>query len=210
VGGGITEVADIDRALRAGADKVSVNTAAVERPALIAEAAERFGSQCVVASIDARQERREDEKVARQAAEQAGLLGGAAVGPWYRVYTHGGRTPTMMDAVEWARQCALQGAGELLITSIDQDGRRDGYELELTGRIVEAVSVPVIASGGAGSAEHIRDALLLARADAALAAGIFHDGVISIGEVKQTLAAAGIPVRLDPPGRRLDAEPRMR
>jgi imidazole glycerol-phosphate synthase subunit HisF len=210
VGGGITEVDDIDRALRAGADKVSVNTAAVERPALIAEAAERFGSQCVVASIDARQERREDEKVARQAAEQAGLLGGTAVGPWYRVYTHGGRTPTMMDAVEWARQCALQGAGELLITSIDQDGRRDGYELELTGRIVEAVSVPVIASGGAGSAEHIRDALLLARADAALAAGIFHDGVVSIGEVKRALAAAGIPVRLDPPGRRLDAEPRMR
>jgi cyclase len=197
VGGGINEVADIERALRAGADKVSVNTAAVQRPELITEASQRFGAQCVVASIDARVERRKVELVVK-AAE--GSVGPAVAGPessvhWFRVFTHGGREATNLDAVRWARDCAQLGAGEILITSIDQDGRRSGYDLELTARIVEGVSVPVIASGGAGSAEHLRDAFLLAGADAALVAGIFHEGVTSVPAVKHFLAAAGIPVR---------------
>lgn len=176
VGGGIAEVDDIARALRAGADKVSVNTAAVRRPELLREAADRFGSQCVVASIDARREP-------------------AAPAPRWRVYTHGGRRPTVLDALEWARHCTRLGAGEVLLTSIDQDGRRTGYDLELTRRAVEAVPVPVIASGGAGTAEHLRDAFLVAGADAALAAGIFHDGTTTVRAVKEALRAAGVPVR---------------
>jgi len=176
VGGGIAEVDDIARALRAGADKVSVNTAAVRRPELLREAAERFGRQCVVASIDARREP-------------------AAPEPRWRVYTHGGQKPTGLDALEWAHRCAALGAGEILLTSIDQDGRRTGYDLELTRRAAEAVSVPVIASGGAGAPEHLRDAFLVAGADAALAAGIFHDGTTTVGAVKEALRAAGVPVR---------------
>jgi len=178
VGGGINSVDDVANALRAGADKVSINTGAVRRPELLTEAAERFGAQCVVASIDAKAEPTE---------------GGAT---FYRVYTHGGRTPTELEAVAWARECVRRGAGEILITSIDQDGRRDGYDLDLTGAIAAAVDVPVIASGGAGRAEHFRAAFEVG-ADAALAAGIFHDGVVSVGEVKRELAAAGIPIRTD-------------
>jgi imidazole glycerol-phosphate synthase subunit HisF len=197
VGGGINEVADIGLALRAGADKVSINTAAVKRPELIREASQRFGAQCVVASIDARVERRQIEMAARP--EAAGHVpGGDPRADWFRVFTHGGSSATELDAVAWAAQCAELGAGEILITSIDQDGARTGYDLELTARIVEAVQVPVIASGGAGCAEHLRDAFLLAGAHAALAAGIFHDGVTTVGAVKQLLAEAGIPVRLEP------------
>lgn len=177
VGGGINSVDDIARALRAGADKVSINTAAVTCPELLSEAAARFGSQCVVASIDAR---RLDESADR---------GG------YFVVTHGGRTPTELDAVDWARRCAERGAGEILLTAIDRDGGRDGYDLELTRAVVEAVKVPVIASGGAGNAAHMRDALRVAHADAALAAGIFHDRVVSIGDVKDLLARDGLPIR---------------
>jgi cyclase len=196
VGGGINDVSDIALALRAGADKVSVNTAAVEHPELLAEASQRFGSQCIVASIDARVERR-----AIEIAAHGMVPGGADTAPppvstWFRVFTHGGSTATELDAVAWARRCAELGAGEILITSIDQDGRRDGYDLELTSRIVEAVNVPVIASGGAGNAEHLRDVLQLAGADAALAAGIFHDGVTTVRAVKRLLADAGVPVRL--------------
>jgi cyclase len=195
VGGGISEVADIALALRAGADKVSINTAAVTRPELISEAAQRFGSQCIVASVDARLERRQIELLAHpEAAPQP-----AGVSPtWFRVFTHGGKQATELDAIEWARRCSELGAGELLITSIDQDGRRAGYDLELTARVVEAVKVPVIASGGAGTAEHVRDAFLLAGADAALLAGILHDNSTTVAQLKGFLAAAGIPVRVDP------------
>jgi imidazole glycerol-phosphate synthase subunit HisF len=192
VGGGINDVSDVAMALRAGADKVSINTAAVSRPELISEAAQRFGSQCIVASIDARQERRQIELLSHGAVSP----GAAPATLWFRVFTHGGRNATDLDAVDWARRCAELGAGEILITSIDQDGRRAGYDLELTARIAEAVNVPVIASGGAGQLEHVRDAFLLAGADAALVAGILHDGETSVGALKGFLQAAGIPVRL--------------
>lgn len=173
VGGGIGSVDDIARVLRAGADKVSINTAAVRRPELLTEAAERFGRQCVVASID------------------AAHSGDGS----FTVFTHGGRTATSLDAVAWARECAERGTGEILLTSIDEDGRRSGYDLELTAAVARSVSVPVIASGGAGAAEHFRDAFH-AGADAALAAGIFHDGTTTVRDVKRFLAAAGVPVRL--------------
>jgi cyclase len=180
VGGGIDSLDDIAGALRAGADKVSINSAAVLHPELLAEAAERFGRQCVVASIDALRE---------PGGPSPALPSG------YRVVTHGGRRPTDLDAVAWARACAARGAGEILLTAIDRDGARDGYDLEITGAVVDAVSVPVVASGGAGDARHMRDALLQAGADAALAAGIFHDQQVSVGDVKRTLASAGVPVR---------------
>jgi imidazole glycerol-phosphate synthase subunit HisF len=197
VGGGISDVSDIALALRSGADKVSINTSAVTRPELITEAAERFGKQCIVASIDARLERRQIELIAR-ADSPASPAGPVAYSTWFRVFTHGGRNATELDAVEWAKRCADLGAGEILITSIDQDGRRSGYDLELTARIAEAVPVPVIASGGAGNAEHVRDAFLLAGADAALVAGILHDGSTTIGALKTYLVNAGIPVRQGP------------
>ncbi len=176
VGGGIGSVEDVAAALRAGADKVSVNSAIVRNPGLVTAAAERFGSQCVVASIDAA---REDDG------------GGAS----YRAYTHGGSRATDLDAVDWARRCADLGAGEVLLTSIDQDGERTGYELELTRRVADVVSVPVIASGGAGSAEHLVEALAQAGADAALVAGILHDGETTVARLKETLREAGVPVR---------------
>ena len=179
VGGGVSEAEDVARLLRSGADKVAVNTAAVLRPALLGEAAERFGSQCVVASIDARLSRPDVRKE-----------GGA-----YRVFTHGGRTPTDREAVAWSVECARRGAGEILLTSIDRDGTRDGFDLALTGAVARRVSVPVIASGGAGRAEHFVGAFREARASAALAAGIFHDGVTTVAEVKRTLLEAGVPVR---------------
>ena len=197
VGGGITDLNDIAEALRAGADKVCMNTAGVARPELIGEAAARYGSQCVVASIDARVEKRSIEMMTRGEAVADNPTRSAR--NWFRVFTHGGRNPTELDAIVWARRCEQLGAGEIMITSIDQDGGRSGYDLELTGQIVEAVNIPVIASGGAGTAEHIRDAFLLAGAGAALAAGIFHDDALSIAEVKQALANAGIPVRLAAP-----------
>jgi cyclase len=197
VGGGINDISDIGHALRAGADKVSINTAAVTRPELIAEAAQKFGSQCIVASIDARLERRQIELLAH-AEGPAVPQGAAQAAHWFRVFTHGGRNATELDAVEWARRCAELGAGEILITSIDQDGRRNGYDLELTARIAEAVTVPVIASGGAGSAAHVRDAFLLAGADAALVAGMLHDGSTTIASLKAFLSDAGIPIRTGP------------
>jgi len=172
IGGGIQTADDVARALRAGADKVSVNTAAVERPAILAESAARFGSQCVVASIDAKHE-----------------------GGGWRVYTHGGRTATSLDAILWARECARRGAGEILLTSIDRDGARSGYDLELTRAVAEAVEVPVIASGGAGSSQHLRAALEEGGADAVLVAGILHDGAETIASIKRELASAGIAVR---------------
>lgn len=199
VGGGINEVADIALALRAGADKVSINTAGVNRPELISEASARFGKQCIVASIDARLEKRTVELVTHTdstpGAQQQQQTAAPSSTTWFRVFTQGGRTATELDAIAWARQCAAMGAGEILVTSIDQDGRRNGYDLELTARVVEAVNVPVIASGGAGGPEHIRDVFLLAGADAALAAGIFHDGTTTVRAVKRVLADAGVAIR---------------
>jgi cyclase len=206
VGGGLNEVADIALILRSGADKVSINTAAVKRPELIGEAAVRFGKQCIVASIDARIEKRQIELVARTEAppgapgappqaQQTAASSSAMTGAWFRVFTNGGQTPTELDAIAWARQCAALGAGEIMATSIDQEGNRRGYDLELTARVVEAVGVPVMASGGAGNPEHMRDAFLLAGADAVVATAIFQDATTSVREVKRVLAAAGIPVR---------------
>ena len=179
VGGGIRSIDDVRRLLRAGADKVSLNTAALERPALIREAAERFGSQCIVVAIDARRE---------PAAAQAR----------WGVYTHGGRRPTGRDALEWARQAAGLGAGEILLTSMDRDGTKDGYDLELTRAVSQAVTVPVIASGGAGSLEHLYEGLVDGRADAVLAASIFHFGIYTIAEAKAFLRERGVEVRCEP------------
>ena len=176
VGGGIRTTEDVRELLLAGADKIAVNTAAVQRPALIAEAAERFGSQCVVVAIDA-------------AAHPD------SPGRW-TVWTHGGRQPTGLDAVEWAQTASRLGAGEILLTSIDRDGTQDGYECALTRAIADAVPVPVVASGGAGSPEHMRTVLTDGRADAALAAGVFHRGQLRIREVKTYLQSHGVLVRL--------------
>lgn len=173
VGGGVREVADIGEVLRAGADKVSINTAAVERPGLLRDAAARYGSQCVVASIDARR---------------------TADGSW-TVVTRGGRVETGLDAVAWARACEREGAGEILLTSVDRDGGRAGYDLELTRAVSRAVRVPVVASGGAGTAEHVRQVLCDAGADAALLAGVLHDGTLVLADLKRELAASGVPVR---------------
>jgi cyclase len=204
VGGGISEVADIALLLRAGADKVSINTAAVRRPELIGEASVRFGKQAVVATIEARVEKRQIELVARTegtpvpgspAQQQATTSITPMTGTWFRVFTERGRSATELDAIAWAKQCAGLGAGEILTSSIDQNNNRRGYDLELTARVVEAVGVPVIASGGAGNAEHLRDVFLLAGADAAMASGIFHDGTTTVRAVKRVLISAGIPIR---------------
>jgi cyclase len=175
VGGGVRTVEDARKLLLAGADKVSINTAAVREPTLLTAAAERFGSQCVVIAIDAK----------RVSGEP----------PRWEVYVRGGRTPTGLDAVEWAVRAVELGAGEVLLTSMDADGTLAGYDLALTRAVAEAVPVPVIASGGAGSLEHFAQAVTTGKADAALAASLFHDRVLSIGEVKAYLAAQAIPVR---------------
>ncbi|MFI5246209.1 MAG: imidazole glycerol phosphate synthase subunit HisF [Gemmatimonadales bacterium] len=173
IGGGIRTVDDMAGALRAGADKVGVNSAAVHRPAILTEGARRFGAQCIVASIDARRE-----------------------GTSWRVYTSGARVRTELDAVDWARECVARGAGEILLTSIDCDGARTGYDLELTRTVSQAVTVPVIASGGAGSAGHLSDVIASAGADAALVAGILHDGVATVAGLKRAMRDAHIPVRM--------------
>ena len=174
VGGGIRSVDDFNALLRAGADKVSVNSAAVHRPELISEAAYKFGSQCVVAAIDAKR---------------------GVNGSW-EVYINGGRKPVGLDAVQWAVECEKRGAGEILITSMDQDGQKTGYDLELTRAISERVGIPVIASGGAGALEHFYDAFTDGKADAVLAASLFHFGEIPIPELKKYLDSMNIPVRL--------------
>jgi cyclase len=176
VGGGVRSAADVDNLLRAGADKVSLNTAAVARPALIAEAAERFGSQCIVLSVDARR------------------CAGDGMDSGFEVTTHGGRTGTGVDAVSWSRDAVSLGAGEILLNSMDADGTTSGFDLELIRLVREAVGVPVIASGGAGSLAHFAPAVA-AGADAVLAASVFHFGTLRIGQVKAALRAAGHPVR---------------
>jgi cyclase len=174
VGGGVRTLADIRTLLRAGADKVSLNTAALERPALVTEAARAFGSQCIVVAIDAK----------------------ATDGHW-EVFTHGGRRPTGRDAVAWAREVEGLGAGELLLTSMDRDGTGMGYDLALTRSVAEAVSVPVIASGGVGRLEHLREGVVEGRADAVLVASLFHFGEHTVPEAKRYLREHGVPVRLE-------------
>jgi cyclase len=180
VGGGLRGVEEIRTLLRAGADKVSLNTAALERPPLVREAAERFGSQCIVVAIDAR-------------AEPGP---GGPAGRW-SVWSHGGRRPTGREAVAWAQEVESLGAGEILLTSMDRDGTRDGYDLALTRAVAEAVSVPVVASGGVGTLEHLREGLQEGKADAALAASIFHFGTCTVGDAKRYLRERGVPVRIE-------------
>ena len=177
VGGGIRSIEDIRTLLRAGADKVSLNTAALERPELIRDAAQRFGSQCIVVAIDAKRE------------PGAPLRWG--------VYTHGGRRPAGRDAVQWAREVEALGAGEILLTSMDRDGTGDGYDLELTRAVSEDASVPVIASGGAGTLEHLRQGVVDGKADAVLVASMFHFGRHTIGEAKAYLRERGVDVRIE-------------
>jgi cyclase len=174
IGGGIRSEDDVRDVLAAGADKVSINSAAVRDPELIARCAARFGSQCIVVAIDAK--RRED-------------------GSGWEVFLNGGRLPTGIEAVGWARQVAEQGAGELLVTSMDRDGTKDGFDTDLLAAIDREVRVPVIASGGAGTLEHFPEAVTAGHADAVLAASVFHDGVYSIAQVKKAMADAGVPVR---------------
>ncbi|MDD5668693.1 MAG: imidazole glycerol phosphate synthase subunit HisF [Candidatus Omnitrophica bacterium] len=179
VGGGIRTIDDIRDLLNAGADKVSINTQAVQNPELIKDSSSRFGSQCIVTAIDAK-------RVPDSSPED----------PQWQVFTHGGRTPVGLDAVEWARKAAALGAGEILLTSMDYDGTKDGYDLALTKAVSDAVTIPVIASGGAGSLEHFVDAFALAGADACLAASLFHYQEFSVSEVKEYARSKGIPMRM--------------
>jgi len=174
VGGGIRTLEDISTMLKAGADKVSINSSAINNPKLIGEGAEKFGSQCIVVSIDAKKTGEEE----------------------WRVFTHGGRKEAGLDAVEWAKEAVELGAGEIVLNSIDADGTKAGYDIEITRRISENIGVPVVASGGAGNLDHMVDVLKEGKADAVLAASIFHFGEYTVGEVKEHLAKADIPVRL--------------
>jgi cyclase len=186
IGGGLDDEDEVRRILAAGADKVTMNTAAVQDPQLVRRCSERFGAQCIVVAIDAKR-----------------LPGPEGAAPRWEVYVHGGRTPTGVDALEWAARAEELGAGEFMLTSMDRDGTLDGYDLELTRAVARAVGVPVIASGGVGTLQHLADGLTLGEADAVLAASIFHYGTHSIAEAKAYLAAQGIPVR--PPENTVDA-----
>jgi imidazole glycerol-phosphate synthase subunit HisF len=181
VGGGVRTVADVRRLLNAGADKVSFNSAAVADPQVIRDASDKYGAQCIVVAIDAKRRKGDDL---------------AARGEGWDVYTHGGRKNTGLDAVEWARRMAEQGAGEILLTSMDRDGTKSGFDLELTRAVSDAVPVPVIASGGVGALQHLSDGIRIGGADAVLAASIFHYGEFTVGEAKALLARDGVPVRL--------------
>ena len=175
VGGGVRRVDDVRKLLLAGADKVSINTAAVDRPEFVAEAARKFGTQCIVVAIDAKRDG----------------AGG------FEVFTHGGRNPTGIEVIGWARRMTELGAGEILLTSMDRDGTKQGFDVELTRAVADAVSVPVIASGGVGNLEHMVDGIARGHADAVLAASIFHFGEYSIADAKRAMQAAGLPVRMD-------------
>jgi cyclase len=175
VGGGVRSIADVRRLLNAGADKVSINTAAVTHPELVTDAASRFGSQCIVLAIDAKKAHGQNR---------------------WEVFTHGGRTPTGLDAIEWGLRMQLAGAGEILLTSMDRDGTRNGFDLELTRAFSEALEVPVIASGGVGTLEHLAQGVSVGKADAVLAASVFHYGELTVGQVKEFMQKQGIEVRL--------------
>jgi cyclase len=177
VGGGVRSVADVRRLLNAGADKVSINTSAVENPGLVGEASARYGAQCIVVAVDAKR-----------------FAGGGV--PRWEVYTHGGRKATGLDAVEWGRKMEAAGAGEILLTSMDRDGTRNGFDLELTRAFADAVGIPVIASGGVGNLDHLADGVLQGRADAVLAASVFHYGDFTVRQAKEHMARRGIEVRL--------------
>jgi len=178
VGGGVRTIDDIRQLLNAGADKVSINTAAVRNPDFVTEAANRFGTQCIVVAVDAKQVTSPPDHP-----------------PRWEIFTHGGRNPTGLDAIEWAKNMEDKGAGEILLTSMDQDGQQGGYDLPLTAAVSDAVTIPVIASGGAGTLEHLYEALAIGKADAVLAASIFHFRTLSIAEAKAYLASRGLPIR---------------
>ena len=179
VGGGIRTLEDINTMLLAGADKVSINTAAVQNPQIVADASKKFGAQCIVVAVDARQ----------QFDNQRGQ-------PTWEIYTHGGRKPTGIDVIQWCQKMVDYGAGEILLTSMDKDGTRDGFDLELTRRVSDAVSIPVIASGGVGNLDHLVEGVSKGHADAVLAASIFHFGEFTVGDAKRHMRGAGIEVRL--------------
>lgn len=182
VGGGVRTLEDVRRLLNAGADKTSFNSAAIANPQVIRDAADRYGSQCIVVAIDAKRRTAPEDIVAR--------------GEGWDVYSHGGRKNTGLDALQWARQMADYGAGEILLTSMDRDGTRSGFDLQLTRAVSDALNVPVIASGGVGTLDHLADGVQQGRADAVLAASIFHYGEFTVAQAKQHMAARGIPVRL--------------
>ncbi len=190
VGGGVRRVDDVRRLLNAGADKVSINTAAVQNPQLVADASGRYGAQCIVVAIDARR----GSRAAPSGAESKGDAESKADG--WEGFTHGGRKPTGLDAIQWARRMQQLGAGEILLTSMDRDGTREGFDLALTRAIAEAVDVPVIASGGVGTLEHLAEGVLAGGADAVLAASIFHYGEFTVRQAKEYMAGKGIEVRL--------------
>lgn len=191
VGGGLRTVDDIRMILRAGADKTSINTSAVENPALIAEASKIFGAQCIVTAIDCKRV----YVVGPSDAPENVVLETAQGSCWWEVYTHGGRTPTGKDAILWGEEAVNLGSGEILLTSMDRDGTKEGFDIELTRIFSERLPVPIIASGGCGSAQDIAEVLSTGKADAALAASIFHYGELSIGEVKEFCTEQGIPIR---------------
>ena len=188
VGGGVRTVEDVRRLLNAGADKTSFNSAAIANPQVIEDASAKYGAQCIVVAIDAK---RRSETEARRLDAQ-----GHAMGPGWDVYSHGGRQNTGLDAVAWACEMVRRGAGEILLTSMDRDGTKAGFDLDLTQAVSDAVSVPVIASGGVGNLDHLADGIQLGHADAVLAASIFHYGEYTVGQAKAHMAARGIPVRL--------------
>ena len=191
VGGGVRRVEDVRRLLNAGADKVSINTAAVQNPQLVADASDRYGAQCIVVAIDAK---RVDPSAHANCTAPAAMQAGNE--PRWEVYTHGGRNSTGLDAVAWARRMQALGAGEILLTSMDRDGTKSGFDLALTRAVAEAVDVPVIASGGVGNLEHLAQGVLEGKADAVLAASIFHYGEYTVRQAKELMASKGIEVRL--------------
>jgi imidazole glycerol-phosphate synthase subunit HisF len=187
VGGGVRTVEDVRRLLNAGADKTSFNSAAIANPQVISDASQKYGAQCIVVAIDAKRRNPEEEKRA---------VDGCAIGPGWDVYSHGGRKNTGLDAVSWALKMATRGAGEILLTSMDRDGTKSGFDLALTRAVSDAVSVPVIASGGVGNLDHLADGIQKGHADAVLAASIFHYGEFTVLQAKQHMAERGIPVRV--------------
>jgi cyclase len=199
VGGGVRKVDDVRRLLNAGADKVSINTSAVQNPELVAEASGRYGAQCIVVAIDAKRvDPTTDAKRVDPTAEtnRVELSACADAGPRWEVYTHGGRKPTGLDAVQWARRMQALGAGEILLTSMDRDGTKSGFDLALTRAVARAVGVPVIASGGVGTLEHLAAGIIEGRADAVLAASIFHYGEYTVRQAKELMRSRGIEMRL--------------